>query len=367
MIFHDSHFVNIRFCNRTDPIRNPTEKITYYFSVGLQFDGESWYNDSGMYREVRRMTYQPCVPERIVRVDALYSLHYFNFRRGYVYPGERHGFWELVYADVGAATLGDDATDVAISCGQCCLHAPNAFHTIRADLSQKTSLFVISFQSESSALAVLSRRALNLTPECRRIIRRILLEAQAFCGPVLDITSLKALRPAADAPPDSGQIILNNLELLLLLLLRIAQTGGAVVKRAPITEEQEMQTIIAQAETFMRSRLDGSIRLDDVCRSIGVSRTTLKRIFRQCLDAGVMEHYRSLRLSEACRYLRTGRVNVSQIARQLGYSSLPAFSRQFKQTLGITPREYTLQVNDNVLRSDDTTEAHDSFTNGGNL
>ena len=98
----------------------------------------------------------------------------------------------------------------------------------------------------------------------------------------------------------------------------------------------------------MRSHLDGSIHLDDICRNIGVSRTTLKRLFRQCLETGVMEHYQSLRLKEACRHLRTGRVNISQIAYELGYSSLPAFSRQFKQMLGITPREYTLLVNDNA-------------------
>ena len=71
-------------------------------------------------------------------------------------------------------------------------------------------------------------------------------------------------------------------------------------------------------------------------------------MFRQCLNSGVMEHYQNLRLKEACRHLRSGRVNVSQVAYELGYSSLPAFSRQFHRMLGITPREYTLLVNDSV-------------------
>ena len=131
--------------------------------------------------------------------------------------------------------------------------------------------------------------------------------------------------------------------------MRLDQDGAEPVpKRAPITEEQEMQSIVAAAESYMRSHLDGSIHMDDICKNIGVSRTTLKRLFRQCLNVGVMEHYQSLRLKEACRHLRTGRVNISQIAYELGYSSLPAFSRQFKQMLGITPREYTLMVNDSV-------------------
>lgn len=295
------------------------------------------------------MDYQPYLPQRIIAVDALFSLHYFNFQKDYVYPGERHDFWELVYADVGGATIGDEDSELPLSPGQCYLYPPNIFHTIHANLAPECSLFVVSFQSHSAPLADLSRRVLAVSTECRRVIRRILMEAQLFCGPVLDITDQTALRPSPDAPSGSGQIIALNLEFLLLLLMRLDQDGAeSVPKRAPITEEQDMQSIVAAAEAYMHSHLDGSIHMDDICKNIGVSRTTLKRLFRQCLDVGVMEHYQSLRLKEACRHLRTGRVNISQIAYELGYSSLPAFSRQFKQMLGITPREYTLMVNDSV-------------------
>ena len=295
------------------------------------------------------MIYQAYRPEKSVSVEELYSLHYFNFEQGYVFPGEKHSFWELVYADMGGATLGDNDSEIPLSPGQCFLHAPDAFHTIHANLAPQSSLFVISFSSSSEALASLLGKPLILNTECRRIIRRILIEAQAFCGPVLDISNQEMLIPSSGAPYGSGQVIQLNLELLLILLLR-QELGeeDAAMKRAPITEDQDMQSIVAAAEAFMRSHLDGSIHLDDICKNIGVSRTTLKRLFRQTLSMSVMEHYQSLRLQEACLHLRTGRVNVSQIAYELGYSSLPAFSRQFKQILGITPREYILSVNDNV-------------------
>lgn len=295
------------------------------------------------------MIYQAYRPERSVSVDALFSLHYFNFEQGYVFPGERHQFWELVYADMGGVTIGDDDSEIPLSPGQCLLHAPDAFHSIHANLAPQASLFVISFSSSSDCLAALVGKPLILNIECRRLIRRILMEAQAFCGPVLDISNQEMLIPSPHAPYGSGQVIQLNLELLLILLLRQDQgEGETVMKRAPITEDQDMQSIVAAAEAFMRGHLDGSIHLDDICKNIGVSRTTLKRLFRQCLSTSVMEHYQSLRLQEACRHLRSGRVNVSQIAYELGYSSLPAFSRQFKQILGITPREYMLSVNDNV-------------------
>jgi AraC-like DNA-binding protein len=92
-------------------------------------------------------------------------------------------------------------------------------------------------------------------------------------------------------------------------LIYVQELGeeDAAMKRAPITEDQDMQSIVAAAEAFMRSHLDGSIHLDDICKNIGVSRTTLKRLFRQTLSTSVMEHYQSLRLQEACRHLRMAR------------------------------------------------------------
>jgi len=293
------------------------------------------------------MKYLPYTPRRIVNVSELFSLHYFNFQQGYRFPGERHNFWELVYTDIGSITLGDDGSEVPLGTGQCYLHAPNAFHTIHANRSPEASLFVISFGANCPELYRLCRRVLVLNTDCRRIVRRILIEAQAFCGPVLDISNQESLRPTDDAPFGSGQLIALSLEQLLLLLLRQENDDmDASLKRAPITDEQNMQSIVSAAEAFMRSHLDGSIKMEDICRNIGVSATTLKRLFRQCLQTGVMEHYQNLRLKEACRHLRTGRVNVSQIAYELGYSSLPAFSRQFKHLLGISPREYMRMVND---------------------
>ncbi len=261
------------------------------------------------------MIYQAYVPPKELQVDALYSLHYFTFRQGYIFPGERHDFWELVYIDMGGATLGNDASELPLRPGQCCIHAPNVFHTINANLAPQANLFVISFASSTPSLYSLCGRPLTLNTDCRRTIRRILAEAQSLCGPVLDISNQEMLVPSDDAPYASGQIITLNLELLLLLMLRQDRLQSeAPIHRAPLTEDQDMQSIITAAEAYMMNHLDGSIRLEDICKNIGVGQTTLKRLFRQCLDVGVMEHYQSLRLKEACRHLRTGQVNISQVA-----------------------------------------------------
>ena len=52
------------------------------------------------------MNYEPLKIERPLRVGRLYSLHYFQFAAGYIFPGESHDFWEMVYIDRGEADIG---------------------------------------------------------------------------------------------------------------------------------------------------------------------------------------------------------------------------------------------------------------------
>ena len=90
----------------------------------------------------------------------------------------------------------------------------------------------------------------------------------------------------------------------------------------------------------MREHLDGSLSFEEICRRSGLSQTALKACFRRYNRMGVMEYYQRLRIEEARRLLREGRLNVTQTAEKLGYSSIHAFSRQFKRLMGVTPLNY---------------------------
>ena len=36
-----------------------------------------------------------------VKIDSIYTVHYFEYSKNYIYKGESHDFWEFVYADKG--------------------------------------------------------------------------------------------------------------------------------------------------------------------------------------------------------------------------------------------------------------------------
>ena len=292
--------------------------------------------------EVKDMEYTPLKMERVIKIEKLYSLHYFQFAAGYIFPGEKHNFWEMVYIDRGEADIGAGRQVVRLRQGQAIFHRPNEFHSIWANSATGPNIMVLSFGCTGNILRTLAGQALTLDAQMRGILRQLIAEGQECFGKVLDISGQRVLTPVENAPLGSQQMILLLLEQILLLLLRQAREGQEAGKQeAPhLTEERNAADITNQLTALMREHLDGSLSFEEICRQSGLSQTALKACFRRYNRMGVMEYYQRLRIEEARRLLREGRLNVTQTAEALGYSSIHAFSRQFKRLMGVTPLSY---------------------------
>lgn len=288
------------------------------------------------------MEYTPLKMERLLRIEKLYSLHYFQFAAGYIFPGEKHNFWEMVYIDRGEADIGAGKQVIRLRQGQMIFHRPNEFHSIWANSATGPNIMVLSFGCTWGALKTLSGRALTLDAHMRGLLRQLIAEGKQCFGPVLDISGQRALTPIESAPAGSQQMIALLLEQILLLLFRQTQEGQEAPKQeAPhLTDEQNAADLTNQLTGLMREHLDGSLSFEEICRQSGLSQTALKACFRRYNRMGVMEYYQRLRIEEARRLLREGRLNVTQTAEALGYSSIHAFSRQFKRLMGVTPLNY---------------------------
>ena len=45
------------------------------------------------------MAYTPVHLARSLKIDELYTVHYFEYTSSYTFAGESHDFWELLYVD----------------------------------------------------------------------------------------------------------------------------------------------------------------------------------------------------------------------------------------------------------------------------
>ena len=80
--------------------------------------------------------------------------------------------------------------------------------------------------------------------------------------------------------------------------------------------------------------------LDELAASALVSRSTLIAAFRDTLNCSPGEFIRRLRIAKAAQRLNDTRLPIEEIAHQVGYRSVSAFSKTFKDTVGESPGRY---------------------------
>jgi AraC-like DNA-binding protein len=78
----------------------------------------------------------------------------------------------------------------------------------------------------------------------------------------------------------------------------------------------------------------------EVAQRVGVSRWHLERLLKHQTGACFTQHLRARRLDLAAKLLLDSVLTVKEVAGRSGYGSSSAFCRDFRDWLGLSPREY---------------------------
>lgn len=101
-----------------------------------------------------------------------------------------------------------------------------------------------------------------------------------------------------------------------------------------------MEVVVAKALWFIESNFARDIDLDDIAAAARVSRFHLTRVFGQTTGRPVMRYVRARRVAEAARSLAEGAQDILTVALEAGYGSHEAFTRAFRDELGMTPQQF---------------------------
>ncbi len=97
---------------------------------------------------------------------------------------------------------------------------------------------------------------------------------------------------------------------------------------------------VGDAAEFIQQRLGDDLRLADVAEAVGYSERHLERLFRQVFGMSVWRFVLQSRVHAAARALAQTARPITRIAVEFGFADGSAFSRTFKASTGVTPREY---------------------------
>ena len=288
--------------------------------------------------------YQPTALRRDIAVPAVVTVHYFEYARDYVFEGEKHDFWELLYVDKGEVEVMADDTGYCLKQGEMIFHKPGEFHNVFANGLVAPNLVVVAFVCASPAMAYFEGKVVKAEEVERELLARIVHEARdAFSNPLDDPGSLK-LERASSSAFGSEQMIGLLLEQMLIRMVRRGAQRDVAVKTSSSVKRRSDHDLVQRIIAYMQDNACGTLTFSQVCRFSAQSATNLKTIFKSVTGMGVMEYYRGLKIDAAKTLLREGGGNITQIADKLGYTSVNYFSRYFKQATGMTPSEYTQSI-----------------------
>ena len=118
-------------------------------------------------------------------------------------------------------------------------------------------------------------------------------------------------------------------------------------------QPNEARTTQARQKQVARERVEQVIRilsgnlaepptLEQLGRQVGCSPYHLSRSFSREMGMTIPQYLRQIRMERAAELLKSARFNVTEVALEVGYSSLSHFSHAFCETMGCCPGLYPL-------------------------
>lgn len=101
---------------------------------------------------------------------------------------------------------------------------------------------------------------------------------------------------------------------------------------------------VAEAIGFIRMHACHGLSIDEVCRELGMSRSTLQRRFRAVLGRTVHDEIVRVRLKRAQELLAETDMSIGKIAEQCGFGHQEYLGVVFRTRLGQTPASYRRSV-----------------------
>jgi AraC-like DNA-binding protein len=128
----------------------------------------------------------------------------------------------------------------------------------------------------------------------------------------------------------SGDVIDNIMKIIILLIARSNNE----------TKSESGEIHVKKALDIISRQFDTEIKIEDICKEIGISQAYLHRLSKQHLKMTLHDHINHLRLNKARKYLESSDLPITEIAFHCGFNSRQSFYKSFYKHTGMSARDY---------------------------
>jgi len=102
---------------------------------------------------------------------------------------------------------------------------------------------------------------------------------------------------------------------------------------------------------FMQQNFDKPLKVEDYAYLTGRSVSTFRRDFKSAFEITPQKWLKEQRIEKALGILNEKEISVTQLAYEVGYENISYFIKEFKNSVGLSPKQFMLSQNRNQLRN----------------
>jgi len=182
-------------------------------------------------------------------------------------------------------------------------------------------------------------------------------EAAARIRAVLDACS-------AGAPRDMMELQVALYRLLHTLTTYFLVAEGTTVRQETLDSPDERKQEI---EDYIEQNFDKTLRLTELAERLHLSTAYLSKYIKKQFGMSFLDYVNKIRLGRATTELLYSDESIARISMDMGFASLTAFNRQFKETYGVTPSVFRRQHRGRpeTAEAPQTAQPADSYRSAG--
>lgn len=279
--------------------------------------------------------------EKIFNVEKIITIFYMELSKNFYYEGEKHDFWEMVYIDKGEMICTADEKRFVLKSGEMTFHKPNEFHNLSGNSSIAPNVSILTFECKSRAMKHFEGKIFRLSAEEKSLLSTLFLEGLS-CYRLEDELNplLQNLKKITPSPFGSSQMTKNLLEIFLIKLCRNTDVVTKDMRQSYVIDGIDVPYNVKEILDYLQEHIYGKVTIKDLAKHLDKSESTVKQLFAQYRDGGIIRYYNSLKIKEARKLIREGLYNMTQISDMLQFDNPQYFSKCFKSITNMTPSEY---------------------------